>query len=80
MENEKCRKYYRCNKEKIIEHKKIYRNQRINNNEDPTKQYCKKCNTFKPLDQYPINLKTQKNYKQCNQCRNKANGIISIIN
>lgn len=73
--NEKDRNYYRENKRKIIEHKKIYRNERINNNQDPTKRFCKKCNTFKPLDKYPINPKTKLNYKQCDDCRNKANFI-----
>lgn len=70
MQN-KYREYYEKNKSEIIEHKKHYRNQRIQNINDSTKNYCRKCNTIKSNEEFGINKKTKEQYKQCAKCREK---------
>lgn len=65
------REYYEKNKSEIIERKKRYRNERINNITDPNKNYCRKCNTIKDNDEFGINIKLNEQYKQCKNCRYK---------
>lgn len=68
---EKQKEYYNDNKSEIIEQKKNYIRQRSENIDDPNKKYCKKCNTIKTNDEFGLNNKTNEQYKQCTQCRNK---------
>lgn len=67
----KEKEYYEKNKSEILEHKKNYRNARIDNNTDLTKTYCRKCNSFQDNIKFEINNKTGMAYKQCCTCRAK---------
>lgn len=69
---QKNKVYYDKNSLEIISQKKLYREKRMNSiNNDPTKKYCKKCNTIKNIENFDINKRTKEQYKQCDLCRAK---------
>ena len=70
------REYYKKNSSEIIDHKKRYMVNRINNITDPNKAYCKKCNTIKNNEEFGINIKINQQYKQCSMCRSKQTIVV----
>jgi phage anti-repressor protein/predicted GIY-YIG superfamily endonuclease len=67
----KNREYYAKNSKDIMNHKKTYRENRINNVADQNTKYCKKCNTVKVTTDFATNPKTKQQYAQCDSCRAK---------
>ena len=73
--NQKDRNYYNENKVDIIKQKQAYRIKRQNAALDETKACCSKCSKIKENDEFGVNPKTFKQYKQCQICREKDNKL-----
>ena len=73
--NQKDKNYYNENKVDIIKQKQQYRNKRKNELTDETKTCCSKCSRIKENNDFGINPKTYKQYKQCQICREKDNKL-----
>jgi len=73
--NQKDRNYYNENKVGIIKQKQAYRIKRQNKAIDETKACCSKCSKIKENDDFGVNPKTFKQYKQCQICREKDNKL-----